>query len=167
MTKLTPEQWKTIRAEREAGATFGQLAERHGTSKASIVARSTAEGWTVDPTALEAVRRKTAERVIGLTEIGTVTGRGAKSRAIEQQADAAAALILKHRRELEEHRQKFPLDLILRDFDAGKSCKISVEAMVIRQNAERRALGLDRDDTQQTVVIDRGPVIYLPDNGRG
>jgi hypothetical protein len=157
MAKLTEEQWATIRGEREAGVSFGELAKRHGISKASIVARSQAENWQVDPAAAAAVRRKAAERVIGLTEpVPPLTAAEAKKSAIDRQADRAAAVILKHQA---QWRIVGTLqDEALRDrhtdpegaFARAKLAKITAETIAIKQAGERKAHGLDAPKPAQT-----------------
>jgi anti-sigma28 factor (negative regulator of flagellin synthesis) len=47
MPRLKLDQWETIRAEREVGASFGDLALKHGVDKAAIVRRAKKEKWTV------------------------------------------------------------------------------------------------------------------------
>ena len=40
MPRLSSDQWESIRAEREAGASFGDLAQKYGVDKAAIVRRA-------------------------------------------------------------------------------------------------------------------------------
>ncbi|MCU0755658.1 MAG: hypothetical protein MUE46_11145 [Xanthomonadales bacterium] len=164
MTKLTLEQWATIRGEREAGESFGELAKRHGVSKAAIVQRSTAEGWSDGAEGRAEVRRLARERA-GMTDPATAAE--AKTAAIDRQADAGAAVIRKHQSEWSEHRRRFPLEALAQDFEHGKRAKICAEMLAIRQNGERKAYVLDAE-AAQSVVIDRGAAVqvYLPDNGR-
>ena len=49
MPRLTADQWADVRAEREAGASFGDLASRHNVSGAAICKRSQREGWGGPP----------------------------------------------------------------------------------------------------------------------
>jgi hypothetical protein len=58
MPRLSRDTWAQIRAEREAGLSFGLLASRYGISKTAIVQRAKAEGWGDGTDVAELVRRK-------------------------------------------------------------------------------------------------------------
>lgn len=47
MPRLSADKWEQIRAEREAGASFGELAKRYSVSVGAIHKRAKAEGWGV------------------------------------------------------------------------------------------------------------------------
>ena len=49
MPRLTADIWATVRAEREAGATFRALADKFGVSDAAIVRRSAQRRGMVAP----------------------------------------------------------------------------------------------------------------------
>ena len=48
MPRLSADQWETIRAEREAGASFPELADKYGVSHQAIQKRAKRDGWTRD-----------------------------------------------------------------------------------------------------------------------
>jgi hypothetical protein len=58
MPRLSRDTWAQIRAEREAGLSFGLLASRYGISKTAIIQRAKAEGWGDGADVAELVRRK-------------------------------------------------------------------------------------------------------------
>jgi hypothetical protein len=139
MPRLTADQWETIRAEREAGASFGELAKRHGVGKSAITNRSVREGWGNGQDVGAAIRRRVSEKVSGAVSVDPVK----KAAAIDAEAGRAAAVVARHRSELEEHVLLFPVTEIKENFDVGKSAKISIEMLAIRQKAERIAWGLE------------------------
>jgi hypothetical protein len=156
MPRLTADQWETIRAEREAGASFGDLASRHGVSKPAIVKRSQAEGWGNGQDVGEAVRRKVTEKVTGI-----VTGANPQkvAAAIDAAADETAALVRRHRQEWVQvaglrqealaARQADPSEA----FGRAKLAKITAEMTAIQQAGERKAWGLDSDAAKAGLVI--------------
>jgi len=153
MARLTADQWETIRAEREAGASFPELAARHGVSHQAIQKRAKAEGWGDGRDVGDSVRRKVAEKVAGV-----VAGCNPKKRAdaINTAADEAAGIIRTHREEWAEHQRLFPTAAIAADFELGKSAKISAEVLTIRQAGQRKAWNMDKDDSNQaqgTIVV--------------
>lgn len=153
MARLTADQWETIRAEREAGASFPELAARHGVSHQAIQKRAKAEGWGDGRDVGDSVRRKVAEKVAGV-----VAGCNPKKRAdaINTAADEAAGIIRTHREEWAEHARLFPTSSIAEDFNLGKSAKISAEVLTIRQAGQRKAWNMDKDDSNQaqgTIVV--------------
>lgn len=139
MAKLTAEQWASVRAEREAGESFGALAARYKIDKAAIVRRAKREGWGDGSDLAETIRRKVTEKVTGVVTVDPVK----KAAAIDAVVERMAAVVERHRRELEEHAALFLVDEIKQTFEIGKSAKISVEMLAIRQKAERVAWGLD------------------------
>jgi hypothetical protein len=142
MAKLTADQWADIRAEREAGASFGALAKRHGIGKSAITNRSTREGWGSGQDLGDAIRQRVSEKVSGI--VGPVSYDPVKkAAAIDAEAARGAAVVERHRRELAEHAELFQVAEIKENFNIDKSAKISVEMLAIRQKAERTAWGLD------------------------
>jgi len=65
MPKLSKDDWEQVRAEREAGLSFGRLAARYGIDKAAIVRRAKDEGWGDGTDVAELVRRKACARLTG------------------------------------------------------------------------------------------------------
>jgi hypothetical protein len=150
MPRLTADQWESIRAEREAGASFPELAAKWGVSHQAIQKRAKAEGWGDGSDVADVIRRKVAEKVAGV--VATYNPKK-RAQAIDSAADRAAEVVRKHQAEWEEHRTRF--GSVPADFDDGKLAKISAEMLKIRQEGERRAWGLDDAATQPTIVIER------------
>lgn len=133
--------WETIRAEYEAGASQSELSRRHGLSRTAIQKRIRAEGWMRDVS--ETIDRLTAARVAGV-----VAGCNPqkKAEALERAADAKAAVIMRHKAEWERHRTIMDEALAASDFERAKLAKITAETLRIRQDGERRAWGIDRNE---------------------
>lgn len=145
MPRLPQATWQQIRAERETGASFGDLAARYDVTKSAIVKRAKAEAWG-DGTDVQAeIRRRAIAKVTA-----KFTGDRTKKReVIEAAADSAADLIARQRKDWEEHRLKY--GQLQTDFELAKLAKISAEMLMIRQKGERLAWGLE--DNQQTAEI--------------
>lgn len=140
MARLTADQWGTVRAEREAGASFPELAARHGVSHQAIQKRAKAEGWGDGRDVGDSVRRKVAEKVAGVV---ADCNPKKKAEAIDAAADEAAGIVRRHRDEWTEHQRLFPTADIAKNFELGKSAKISAEVLTIRQAGQRKAWNLD------------------------
>jgi hypothetical protein len=147
--RLTADQWQEIRAKREAGASFGELAAQFDVTKAAIIKHSKAENWGDGSDAAEIIRRKVTEQVTG-----AVTGGDPKKREAALDAEAARAAEVIHR-----HRQEWEIVAALRDealevrevdhaeaFGRAKLAKITAEMTAIQQAGERKAWGLDAAD---------------------
>lgn len=149
MPRLTQDQWETIRAEREAGASFPELAAKYGVSHQAIQKRAKAEGWGDGRGVGEIIRRKVAEKVAG------VAAHNPKKRAeaIDAAAERGASIVRRHQADWDEHRARF--GSVPADFEDGKLAKISAEMLRIRQEGERRAWGLDEAAGQPAIVIER------------
>lgn len=171
MPRLSPDQWADIRAEREAGASFGDLASRYDVSKPAIVKRSAREKWGDWSDVAEAVRRKVTEKVTGVVTADPVK----KAAAIEAAADRAVEVLRRHQAEpeairavlyagLEAHRIATTKAEKGLAFDDLKAAKISSEAILNLHRAERQAfnLGIDSDQRSDGARV----VFYLPENGR-
>lgn len=148
MPRLTADVWETVRAEREAGASFPELASKWGVSHQAIQKRSASEGWGDGQDVGAAVRRKVAEKVAGVVAGCSVKK---KAEAIDAAANRAAAIVTLHQQEWADHREQF--GSVPADFEAGKLAKISAEMLRIRQDGERRAHGLDSESSKTDVTI--------------
>lgn len=148
MPRLTADQWESVRAEREAGASFPEMAAKWGVSHQAIQKRAKAEGWGDGQDVGEAIRKKVAEKVAGV-----VAGCNPKKKAeaIDAAASRAAAVVELHQQEWGDHRSQF--GSVPADFEEGKLAKISAEMLKIRQEGERRAHGLDTDTAKADVVV--------------
>jgi len=162
MPKLSPEDWEQIRAEREAGLSFGRLASRYGVDKAAIVRRAKAEGWGNGADVAELVRRKAMEQVTGTA----ITDPEKKAAAIDLAAELAADVIRRHQAEAEQVRELFwrgleasqaaeTLDEKRLAFETLKAAKISSETALNLQRMERISHGLDNQGGKVELVIER------------
>lgn len=162
MGRLTADQWGTIRAEREAGASFGDLASRHGVSHTAIIKRSKAEKWGDGMDVADAVRRKVSEKVSGVVSAETVKKR---ADAIDAAAEETAAVVRRHRQEWLQVVKLRQEALGAREADAtdafnrAKLAKITAEMTAIQQAGERKAWGLD-DGAPTSAPISR-PLVTL------
>ena len=148
MPRLTSDQWENVRAEREAGASFPELAGRHDVSHQAIQKRAKAEGWSDGQDVAELIRRKVAEKVAGV--VATENPKK-KAEAIASAAEHGASVIREHQAEWEAHRKHF--GSVPDDFEAGKHMKISAEALTIRQRGERLSHGLDVAENKPEISI--------------
>jgi hypothetical protein len=167
MPRLSRDTWKQIRAEREAGLSFGLLASRYGISKTAIVQRAKAEGWGDGADAAELVRRKAMEQVTGTA----ITDPEKRAAAIDRAAELAADVIRRHQAEAEQVRELFwrgleasqaaeTLDEKRIAFETLKAAKISSETVLNLQRMERISYGLDDHGGKTEIIIERSYGIY-------
>ena len=167
MPKLSRDDWEKIRAEREAGLSFGLLASRYGIDKAAIVRRAKAEGWGDGADAAELVRRKAMEQVTGTA----ITDPEKRAAAIDRAAELAADVIRRHQAEAEQVRELFwrglearraaeTLDEKRLAFETLKAAKISSETLANLQRMERISYGLDDHGGKTEIIIERSYGIY-------
>lgn len=150
MPRLSADQWEQIRAEREAGATFAELAERHSVSVGAIHKRAKAEGWDDGKDVAEVIRRKVNEKINGVVNAVSPKKR---AEAIDAAAERGAEVVRRHQADWDEHRARF--GNVPDDFEVGKLAKISAEMLRIRHDGERRAWGLDDGESKPAIVIER------------
>ena len=169
MPRLSRDTWAQIRAEREAGLSFGLLASRYGIDKAAIVRRAKAEGWGDGADAAELVRRKAMAQVTGTA----VTDPEKRAAAIDLAAELAADVIRRHQAEtrevyellwrgLEAHRAAETLDEKRLAFETLKAAKISSETLTNLQRMERVSHGLDDATGKTEIVIERSYGVMEP-----
>jgi hypothetical protein len=176
MPRLSRDTWKQIRAEREAGLSFGLLASRYGISKTAIVQRAKAEGWGDGTDVAELVRRKACARLTG----ADTTDHQKRAAAIDLAAELAADVIRRHQAEtrevyellwrgLEMHRAAETLDEKRLAFETLKAAKISSETLANLQRMERVSYGLDDAGGGKTeIIIERSYGVLGPGvNGAG
>jgi L-rhamnose mutarotase len=158
MPRLTQDQWAQIRAERETGASFGDLANRHGVNKAAIVRRAKAENWSDGIDVAEAVRRKVTEKITGMSP-GADPKR--KAEAMDAEAEKVAEVVRRHRKEWEQvvmlrqealHDRKANAS---ESFTRAKLAKITAEMTAIQQQGERKAWGLDHQAEVELTITNR------------
>lgn len=152
MARLTVEQWATVRAEYEAGATINSLAKKHGVSHTAIGNKCKAQDWKQD--LAEVVRRKTEEKLAGAVATSDPLKREA---AADAEATRRAEVGKRHRDEWSAARALSYGAMKSKDFEAAKLAKISAETLKIIQEGERKAWGLDPAGTAPpvTVVVER------------
>jgi len=148
MARLTKDQWESVRAEREAGASFPELAAKWGVSHQAVQKQAKAGKWGDGSDVAEVIRRKVAEKVAGV-----VAGCNPKKKAqaLDAAAQIAADVVERHRADCAEHRNKF--GAVPSDFEAGKHSKISMETILLRIKAERASYGLDEVAASEGIVI--------------
>lgn len=161
MPRLDKDTWEQIRAERETGASFGDLARKYGVNKAAIIRRAKKEEWGNGEDVAEIVRRKAAEKVTGIVTTGDPEKRAAEIRAA---AERCAEIIRRHQEEpnavrervyagLRAHREAQTLEQKRLAFEDLKAAKIAAEALAIIHNIERRAWQLDAYNSGQEIII--------------
>lgn len=161
MPRLTRDQWETIRAEREAGASFPELAAKWGVSHQAIQKRAKAEGWGDGQDVGEIIRRKVAEKVAGVVAACNPKKR---AEAINAAAERSAEIIKRHQEESNEIRERLYAGLKAHRaaetkeqkqlaFEDLKAAKIASETLLNIHRAERQAWGLDDGRSRADVVI--------------
>jgi len=169
MPRLSRDDWEKIRAEREAGLSFGRLASRYGVDKAAIVRRAKAEGWGNGADVAELVRRKACARLTG----ADTTDHQKRAAAIDLAAELAADVIRRHQAEAEQVRELFwrgleasraaeTLDEKRLAFETLKAAKISSETLANLQRMERISYGLDDATGKTEIVIERSYGLIEP-----
>lgn len=146
MPRLTIDDWQSIRAKREAGASFPSLAKEFGISHQAIQGRAKRENWG-DGSDVEAVlRRKVAEKVAGLVATDNPIKKAA---AIDAEADKKVEVVQRHRKEWVQVATLRQEALQGRSTDPDNAyrkarlAKITAEMTKIQQEGERKAWGLD------------------------
>ncbi len=163
MPRLTRDQWYSIRAEREAGASFRDLAARHNVTIGAIHKRSKLEEWGDGKDAAETIRKKVKEKVNGFVNNGDPKKNAA---AIDAAADRGAEVIRRHQEEpnsarervyagLKAHRQAVTKEQKQLAFEDLKAAKIASEALAIIHKMERQAWNLDAPEAAPVVMIER------------
>lgn len=152
MPRLSAEQWATVRAEYEAGASQASLAERHHVSRKAIQKRIEAEDWTQD---LEpAIRRKVAEKVAGVAAKVAGGDPVKTAAAIDAEAERRAEVERRHRAEpgvirerlqaaIAEARGATSADQLRRAIALARLAKLAAETLAITHSIERKAWKLE------------------------
>lgn len=159
--RLTAEQWTTVRQryETDPRLSFADLASQFGVSKQAIHSRSKAESW---------------ERVVSLAELTAraqaradhlVDGRvdakelaSTREAGVESATDRRAAVLERHRREVDGPRKIAYQALQTLDIEKAKLAKTVAESLKIVQELERKAWGLDVVDVpsnNRVIVVER------------
>ena len=163
MPRLTADTWETIRAEREAGSSFPELAAKWGISHQAIQKRAKIGAWGDGQDVGQSVRRKVAEKVAGLV-VGCNPKK--KAEAIDAAADRAAEVVRRHQDEPNAIRERLYAGLKAHKlaetkqekqlaFEDLKAAKIASECMLNIHRAERQAWGLDVESAAPVITIER------------
>jgi hypothetical protein len=169
MPRLSKETWEDVRAEREAGASFLDLAGKYGVSHTAIIKRAKAEGWSDGQDVAEVIRRKVSEKVSGVVSSRNPEKRAA---AIDAAADLRAEVVRRHQEEtndarerlssgLKAHKESVTKEQKALAFEDLKAAKIAAEALAIIQRLERINWGLEKPEQKAEIVhkgADGGPV---------
>lgn len=151
LSKLNQEQWDTVRAEREAGCSFPDLAAKHGVSHQAIQKRAKKEGWSGGEDVAEVVRRKVAEKVAGIVAAESPEKR---AHAMDAEAGKVAEVVKRHREETNAIRDRLYSGLKTQKaattiaekrlaFEDLKAAKISSECLQNIHRMERVAWGIE------------------------
>jgi hypothetical protein len=170
MPRLTKEQWENVRAEREAGASYGDLAAKHGVSKAAILKRARKEEWRDDEDIQQIIRDRAAAKVNAVVTTGNPEKR---AQALDEAAERTAEVISRHREETNAIRDRLYAGLKAHKraedraakqlaFEDLKAAKISSECLLNIHKAERQAWSIDDRPAEHAPQVS----FYLPTNGR-
>jgi hypothetical protein len=131
------------------GYPFTALASKYGVSHQAIQKRAKAEGWGDGSDVADVIRRKVAEKV---AKLSATDDPKKKAAALDAEVDRVAAIVDRHREDWEEHARLFPLTEIKKDYDVGRSAKISAEVLTLRHKGQRTAWSMDEviDVTKMT-----------------
>ena len=161
MPRLKADQWEDIRAEREAGTSFPELAAKYGVSHQAIQKRAKKEGWASGEEVQEVIRRKVAEKVASVVANDNPQKKAA---AIDAAAERSAEVIRRHRDETNAIRERLYSGLKSHKaaatrgdkqlaFEDLKAAKISSETLLNIHRAERQAWGIDEANAPGKVTI--------------
>lgn len=147
------EAWETARRTWEADPTqtFESIAKIIGVSHTAVSKRANnpEDPWARQQSMREIVtkaqRRADAREVAAKVsaEAAKVAAETRKESVAEAAVDLRADVLERHRADWAQHRTLFTLDAIKKEFEAGKSAKISAEMLSIRQKGERAAYGIE------------------------
>lgn len=175
---LPEEQWLAARMRWEADPTVSgaDIARDLGVSRNAVNQRIKREEWkrvsdqkdlarrAYDRADEEAARQQREERARELVAAGrereAAAERARAEQTVEVAVDMRATILGRHRKELDGARNLVYEAIKGKDFDKAKLGKITAEALVIIQNGERKAWGLDSEDKggnggEVKVVIER------------
>jgi hypothetical protein len=159
--KLSADQWADARAQREAGASLSEVAKTLGVDRALVSRKAKAEGWGDGSDVVGLVQKRAHEIAHGVSPASHACDPQKKAAAIDAAASKVAGVVERHQREWDRIGQLQDEALADRhedpegSFVKAKLAKISAETLAIKQTGERKAHGLDKEDTTPTIVIER------------
>lgn len=148
MARLTKDQWSAARVkwESDPAMTDNALAAILGVSKQAVEQQRKKNEWQ-KAGAMQNVNERAQFAADNLAKLGLDKQ---KADAVEAAVEIRAKLLETHRADWKEHRDQFTIAEIASNFDLGKSAKITAEMIKIRQEGERKAYGLDEQQTQES-----------------
>lgn len=173
----TKEDWLAAKMRWESDPTVNEsdVARELGVTRAAVNARKKREKWErvsdqgdLARRAHDRADREAAQRLVATERAKAVLadGEAAKAKQAEELAgqtvelavNMRATILGRHREELEGSRKIVYEAIQKKNFDMAKLGKITAETLVIVQNAERKAWGLDveeKDTGKVKVIIER------------
>ncbi len=166
---ISKDTWEKFRTLWEADPTMtqGDLAKMAGVSQQAIQKRIKREGWKKVSDQSDLARRaydKADEAM--LKKAGPVAAQPEAEQAHPEAAPASvsgvlaatavelrAKIIDRHRKEWDGARNHIYKAIQNADFEKAKLGKISAEALKIVQDGERKAWGLDKDESEKAVTV--------------
>ncbi len=123
-------------------------------SRKAIQKHIASEGW-IQGDINAAVNRITEAKIAGVVA-GCDPQK--KALALEKAASAKADVIQRHKAEWDRHQKIIDEAVENNDFEQAKLAKITAETIKIRQEAERRAWGIDKNEAEGAVLKWKVPV---------
>ena len=160
MTRLTRDEWTTIRQQYETDPrlSFGELAEKYGVSKQAIHKRATTERW-VRVLSLAELNARAQTRADHLVDgrVDAQTLASTRKAGVDEATERRAAVLDRHRKEADGPRKLVYEAIKSNDLEKAKLAKAAAETMRIVQELERKAWGLDAGESNgaAVIVIDR------------
>lgn len=164
----TKEDWLAARMRWEADPTVTEsdIGRELDVSRAAVNSRKKRENWSrlsdqsdLARRAHDRADRAAVEKLAAEGQVSLVDkAEQLRTQTVEVAIDMRATILGKHRQELEGVRALAYEAIKEKNFDKAKLGKISAEALVIIQNAERKAWGLDVEEKETgkvKVIIER------------
>lgn len=153
MPRLTKDQWSAARIEWESDGAVNDsmIADKYGISQQAVTKKRIRDGWQRVGAMQTISQRAQMEADAKLCQSqSNIVKHNQKADVIGVAVEIRAKLLETHREDWKEHRQQFTISEIANDFTLGKSAKITAEMLKIRQEGERKAYGLDEQQTQES-----------------
>ena len=144
--RLTKDEWAQARVAWETNPDMSDqaIAELFGITKQAVMEKRKRDEWA-RVGAMQNINQRaqlSADKTCLNLAIGKV-----KSDTIDLAVEIRADVLDRHRADWAEHRNHFTVAGIAKDFELGKSAKITAEMLKIRQEGERKAFGLDEQQS--------------------
>ncbi|PTD95833.1 helix-turn-helix domain-containing protein [Pseudothauera lacus] len=156
--RLTSEQWTIVRQKYETDPrlSFSDLASQFGVSKQAVHKRATAEKWerVVSLAELAARAQTKADHLVD-GEVDAARLASIRESGVDEAAARRAAILERHRREVDGPRKIVYQALQSGDVEKAKLAKVIADSLKTVQDLERKAWGLD------AVVAPRGEHVIV------